>query len=83
MGGELGASLKTWTSSAETGSGAPRAGFFVVCAFPQANVAQYAAPARIHLLTDPQRSPVQNPDERTLRVPDSDRFWTSLGATYK
>lgn len=28
-------------------------------------------------------SPVQNPDERTLRVPDSDRFWASLGATYK
>jgi hypothetical protein len=44
MGGELGASLKTWTSSAETGSGAPRAGFFVVCAFPQANVANMPLP---------------------------------------
>jgi long-chain fatty acid transport protein len=28
-------------------------------------------------------SPVQNPDERSLRVPDTDRFWASLGATYK
>ena len=28
-------------------------------------------------------SPVQNPDERSLRVPDADRFWASIGATYK
>jgi long-chain fatty acid transport protein len=28
-------------------------------------------------------SPVRNPDERSLRVPDSDRVWLSLGASYK
>ncbi len=28
-------------------------------------------------------SPVQNPDERTLRVPDTNRLWLSAGATYK
>jgi long-chain fatty acid transport protein len=28
-------------------------------------------------------SPIQNPDERTLRVPDADRIWASVGATYK
>lgn len=28
-------------------------------------------------------SPVQNPDERTARLPDSDRIWASLGASYK
>jgi len=28
-------------------------------------------------------SPVQNPDERSLRVPDMDRLWLSVGATYK
>lgn len=28
-------------------------------------------------------SPIQNPDERTPRVPDSDRIWASVGATYK
>lgn len=28
-------------------------------------------------------SPIQNPDERSLRVPDTDRVWASLGATYK
>ncbi len=28
-------------------------------------------------------SPVQNPDERSLRVPDVDRIWASLGASYK
>lgn len=28
-------------------------------------------------------SPVQNPDERTARLPDSDRIWASIGATYK
>ena len=28
-------------------------------------------------------SPIQAPDERTLRVPDTDRIWASLGATYK
>lgn len=28
-------------------------------------------------------SPIQNADERSLRVPDADRIWTSVGATYK
>ena len=28
-------------------------------------------------------SPIQAADERTLRTPDTDRFWASLGATYK
>lgn len=28
-------------------------------------------------------SPIQNADERTLRTPDADRIWLSLGATYK
>lgn len=28
-------------------------------------------------------SPVQNANERTLRVPDADRIWASVGATYK
>ena len=30
-----------------------------------------------------ERSPIQNPGERTSRVPDSDRIWASLGLTYK
>lgn len=30
-----------------------------------------------------ERSPVQSPDERSPRVPDADRIWASLGATYK
>ena len=28
-------------------------------------------------------SPIQNATERTLRVPDADRIWGSVGATYK
>ena len=28
-------------------------------------------------------SPIREPDERTLRVPDSDRYWLSLGASYQ
>ena len=28
-------------------------------------------------------SPIQNADERTLRVPDADRIWASVGATYR
>jgi long-chain fatty acid transport protein len=28
-------------------------------------------------------SPIQNADERPARLPDSDRIWASLGATYK
>jgi long-chain fatty acid transport protein len=28
-------------------------------------------------------SPIQNADERTARLPDSDRIWASIGATYK
>ncbi|MEZ5815695.1 MAG: outer membrane protein transport protein [Hyphomicrobiaceae bacterium] len=28
-------------------------------------------------------SPIQNPDERSLRVPDTDRLWASVGASYK
>jgi long-chain fatty acid transport protein len=28
-------------------------------------------------------SPIQNADERTLRVADADRIWASIGATYK
>lgn len=28
-------------------------------------------------------SPIRAPDERTLRVPDSDRYWLSLGASYQ
>jgi long-chain fatty acid transport protein len=28
-------------------------------------------------------SPIQNADERPARLPDSDRIWTSIGATYK
>lgn len=27
-------------------------------------------------------SPIQNPEERSLRVPDADRIWLSAGATY-
>ena len=30
-----------------------------------------------------EKSPVQAADERTLRVPDVDRLWTSIGASYK
>lgn len=30
-----------------------------------------------------ERSPIQNPSERTSRVPDNDRIWASLGLTYK
>lgn len=30
-----------------------------------------------------EKSPVQDADERSLRVPDRDRLWASLGATYK
>jgi long-chain fatty acid transport protein len=30
-----------------------------------------------------ERSPIQDPDERTLRVPDADRIWASIGASYK
>lgn len=28
-------------------------------------------------------SPIQNADERSLRVPDADRIWASVGATYR
>ncbi|MBX9683402.1 MAG: OmpP1/FadL family transporter [Hyphomicrobium sp.] len=28
-------------------------------------------------------SPIQNPDERTIRVPDADRVWLTVGASYK
>lgn len=28
-------------------------------------------------------SPIQNPNERSPRVPDSDRIWASIGASYK
>ena len=28
-------------------------------------------------------SPIQNPDERTIRVPDADRVWLSVGGSYK
>ncbi|KAB2850682.1 MAG: transporter [Hyphomicrobiaceae bacterium] len=30
-----------------------------------------------------ERSPIQNPSERTPRVPDNDRIWAALGLTYK
>jgi long-chain fatty acid transport protein len=30
-----------------------------------------------------EQSPIQEPDERTLRVPDADRIWASLGASYR
>jgi len=30
-----------------------------------------------------EQSPIQNPTERLLSLPDSDRFWVSVGATYK
>lgn len=30
-----------------------------------------------------EKSPIQNATERTLRVPDADRIWGSVGATYK
>ena len=30
-----------------------------------------------------EKSPIQEASERTLRVPDADRIWASLGATYK
>ena len=28
-------------------------------------------------------SPIQSPDERTIRVPDADRVWVGIGASYK
>jgi long-chain fatty acid transport protein len=30
-----------------------------------------------------EKSPIQNPDERTVRVPDADRIWASVGASWK
>ena len=30
-----------------------------------------------------EKSPIQNADERTSRVPDSDRIWASVGLSYK
>ncbi len=30
-----------------------------------------------------ERSPIQNASERSARVPDADRLWTSIGASYK
>ena len=30
-----------------------------------------------------EKSPIQNADERTPRVPDSDRIWASIGLSYK
>jgi len=30
-----------------------------------------------------EKSPIQNPEERTVRVPDSDRIWASVGASWK
>lgn len=30
-----------------------------------------------------EQSPIQDPDERTLRVPDADRIWASIGASYR
>lgn len=30
-----------------------------------------------------EKSPIQSAEGRTLRVPDADRFWTSIGASYK
>ena len=30
-----------------------------------------------------EKSPIQNPDERTVRTPDSDRIWASVGASWK
>jgi long-chain fatty acid transport protein len=30
-----------------------------------------------------EKSPIQNADERTVRVPDADRIWASIGASWK
>jgi long-chain fatty acid transport protein len=30
-----------------------------------------------------ERSPIQNPEERLIQVPDSDRWWASAGFTYR
>ena len=30
-----------------------------------------------------EKSPVQNAEERSVRVPDSDRIWASVGASWK
>ncbi len=30
-----------------------------------------------------EKSPIQNPEERTVRTPDSDRIWASIGASWK
>ncbi|MGH7484992.1 MAG: OmpP1/FadL family transporter, partial [bacterium] len=30
-----------------------------------------------------ERSPIRDPDERTPRMPDADRIWTSIGTSYK
>ena len=30
-----------------------------------------------------EKSPIQNASERLIQVPDSDRWWASVGATYK
>jgi long-chain fatty acid transport protein len=30
-----------------------------------------------------EQSPIRSPDERTPRVPDNDRIWASIGASYK
>jgi long-chain fatty acid transport protein len=30
-----------------------------------------------------EQSPIQDPDERTLRLPDADRIWASIGASYR
>jgi long-chain fatty acid transport protein len=30
-----------------------------------------------------EKSPIQNADERLIQIPDSDRWWASVGLTYK
>lgn len=30
-----------------------------------------------------EKSPIQNPEQRLLSIPDTDRIWVSVGATYK
>jgi long-chain fatty acid transport protein len=46
---------------------------------------EYAMNASLTLRTGLawEKSPIQNPEERTVRIPDSDRIWASVGASWK
>jgi len=47
--------------------------------------AEYAANERTTLRFGVayEKSPIHDPDERSLRVPDTDRLWVSVGGTYR